>query len=567
MKIPLNEFEQHIDESILKRGLSYLKKGHVHEPLKISPGEYEVIVEGTENYTVRLTLNNDVITEHVCNCPYDKGPVCKHVAAVIFYFLQDELELNKKKKRAPKSTKAKAPKRKTIAQQVDELLEKTSHDELKGFLREKAKENKAFRNMFMSYFARHSDDQSKQFYENHLKSILNAAKDRHGMIWLSPARVVNSEVSSLLESAQKQMDKRNFETAVNIITAVMEQMTAALQFSEDSNGDIGGCVYEAYDMLDAVVQEKDLPEESRKMILDYCFSAFDKKTYEGWDWHIGVLRLASMLVKTEPEIDRIMRQADQIHNSDWDKEAAQNLMHQVLLHHKSKAAANQFVEQNITNHYLRKKAIANAIDNKDYEKARKLAQDGVEHDMKDKPGLAKQWYDWLLVIAQNQNDTEKIIEHARYLFIDNFQPEQDYYQILKEHVQPEKWGGFVEDLVRDMEAKSRWLDTDLIADIYIREEWWDKLLALVKKSYHFSTIEYYEKYLKAHYADEIVGIYAEEILRYMEHNMGRKHYQKACRYLRRMIKLGGREQANEVISQLRTKYSNRKALLEELERV
>ena len=48
--------------------------------------------------------------------------------------------------------------------------------------------------------------------------------------------------------------------------------------------------------------------------------------------------------------------------------------------------------------------------------------------MQDKPGLAKEWYDWLLKIAQAQDNTERIIEYARYLFIDNFRSEQEYYQ-------------------------------------------------------------------------------------------------------------------------------------------
>jgi uncharacterized Zn finger protein len=86
MKIPLNSFEQYIDETILKRGFQYFKKGLVNEPEELMPGEYEAIVEGTEPYTVTLTNKNDVVTEYVCSCPYEMGPVCKHVAAVFFIY-------------------------------------------------------------------------------------------------------------------------------------------------------------------------------------------------------------------------------------------------------------------------------------------------------------------------------------------------------------------------------------------------------------------------------------------------------------------------------------------------
>jgi hypothetical protein len=71
MKIPLNSFEQYIDETILKRGFQYFKKGLVHEPEEVMKGNYESIVEGTEPHTVNLTIKNFVVTEYVCTCPYD----------------------------------------------------------------------------------------------------------------------------------------------------------------------------------------------------------------------------------------------------------------------------------------------------------------------------------------------------------------------------------------------------------------------------------------------------------------------------------------------------------------
>ena len=99
MQIPLDQFEQVIDEKILQRGLTYFKKGLVHELEEVSPNTYEAIVEGTEDYTVRLTVENNVVTDYNCDCPYDLGPVCKHVAAVIFS-LQEE-ELGRKPRKTP----------------------------------------------------------------------------------------------------------------------------------------------------------------------------------------------------------------------------------------------------------------------------------------------------------------------------------------------------------------------------------------------------------------------------------------------------------------------------------
>jgi len=566
MQIPLNQFEQFIDETILKRGLQYFKNGHVHEPEEISPGEYEAIVEGSEDYTVQLTLKNGTITEYVCDCPYDMGPVCKHVAAVIFYLQQDELELNKKTKRAKTGETSIPTKRKTVAQQVDELLEKATHDELKQFIKEKAAQNPPFRNLFLSSFAQHNSDESKELYVKQVKSILKTASDRHGFIDWSASRIVGIAIANLLESAQKQITNRNYKSAVFICTAVMEQMTEALQYSDDSNGDIGGSVDAAYEMLYAIAQEQ-LSEEIRKIIIEYCFTSFDKQIYSGWDWHIGVLRLVALLLKTEDETERIFKQIDKAQRSDYERDEAQSIKYDILLKTKGENAAEKYLEQNITNSNLRREAIQKALKKKNFDKAISLAKDGVNCDLKDKPGLAKEWYDWLLKIAQAQNDTEKIIEYARMLFIDNFRNEQDYYQILKQHVKYENWKAFIEAVIQDITTKKRWLDSSLIASILIKEEWWDRLLELVKKTPDLNTIDHYEKHLSKHYANEIVELYANGILKYMKNSMKRDHYQNACRYIRKIIKLGARDKANEIISYLRTEYPKRKALLEELDKV
>jgi uncharacterized Zn finger protein len=566
MQIPLNQFEQYIDETILKRGLQYFKKGHVHEPEEISPGNYEAIVEGTEDYTVQLTLKNGIITEYVCDCPYDMGPVCKHVAAVILYLQQDDLELNKKTKRAKTDQTSNPVKRKTVAQQVDELLEKASHDELKKFVREKASQNAPFSNLFLSSFAQYNSDESKELYVKQVKSILKTASDRHGFIDWSASRLVGNAVDNLLESAQKQINNRNYKSAVFICTAIMEQMTEALQYSDDSNGDIGGSIDAAYEMLHTIAQEQS-SEEIRKLIIEYCFTSFDRQIYSGWDWHIGVLRLTALLLKTEEETERIFKQIDKAQRSDYEREEAQSIKYNILLKTKGENTAEKYLEQNITNSNLRREAIQKALKMKNFEKAISLAKDGINYDLKDKPGLAKEWYDWLLRIAQAQNDSEKIIEYARLLFIDNFRNEQDYYQILKQYVKPEKWNTFVESVIQDITSKKRWLDTGLIASIFIKEEWWDRLLELVKKSPDLNTIDHYEKYLSKNYSNEIVELYATGILKYMKNSMGRDHYQNACRYIRKIIKLGARDKANEIISYLRTEYPKRKALMEELNKV
>ena len=566
MQIPLDQFEHIIDEKILQRGLTYFKKGHVHELEEISPNTYEAIVEGTEDYTVRLTVENNVVTDYRCDCPYDLGPVCKHVVAVILSLQEEELGLTKKAEKSKKTSKQGTKRSKSVATQIDELMDKASVEELKELIRTEATKNAIFRNHVLSHLEHYNENVSKELYQKQLKAMIRSATDRYGFIDWNKARALGRAVYELLDSAKKQANRGNFEKAAIICFAVMEEMRAAFDSADDSNGDIGGCIDEAFNLLGEMAATCD-SLSIRRQIFEFCMDMFKKGVFDGWDWHTSLLTMAARLVASDEDFDQVLALIDKKQHSDYHRERLQLIKYGLLLDRKGETVANQFLEQNIDNSDFRTMAIEKALEQKNFAKAVKLAEDGVKADLKDKPGLAKEWYDWLLKIAQAQDDEPKIIEYARYLLIDNFRNEQDYYQILKEHVKPEKWEAFVDGIVHEIKTKRRWYDTGLVGSLYIREEKWDKLWEMVKENPTLTTIERYETCLSKHYSDEMTDMYASLILDFLERNMGRDHYQTACRYIRRMIKLGGKAKADKLIAQLRILYAKRPALMQELDRV
>jgi hypothetical protein len=132
---------------------------------------------------------------------------------------------------------------------------------------------------------------------------------------------------------------------------------------------------------------------------------------------------------------------------------------------------------------------------------------------------------------------------------------------------PENWNNYVEQIIKEKNVQRRHIDFSFNAQIFIWEEQWENLFNLVKHNVSFGILESYEKYLLKDYSNEISDIYQTQILQYMKTNISRNHYQAACRYLRKMKKMGAKEKANFVIQQLKTLYPQRKALMEELEKV
>lgn len=561
MEIPLNQFEQVIDEKILKLGLSYYKQGRVNELDEVSPGCYETIVKGTENYTVRLLVKNGIITDFSCNCPYDWGPVCKHIAATIFNLQEKVLGYVDQQPKAKRQ-----PRGKNAATQIKEMLAKATKEELEQFIIDEASNNAVLRSHILTVFDKYNDTITTTNYLTIINALVKKVVDRHGFVDWRGARIVGNTVAEMLDNAKKHLDNQSYDKVLPVAFAVVEGLREVNECSDDSSGDIGGCISMAIALLEKTAEECSRPEISR-LVFDTCIKYYGKEYYKGYGWDNDFLRIAASLVSDDKDFTSVMNLLEKPHASEYELNDIQLIKYNLLKKIKGDAVADEFLETNLSNPILRRLAIEQSITNRNFEKAIKLAKDGIKNDEARYPGLAKDWYEYLLKTAQAQHDTSKIIEYARFLFVDGFKREQDYYQILKDNVDSQQWPSFFEILISDIRKHNRYDCASRIADIYVREEMWNRLFAVVKEKQSLSYTSSYEKYLSADYAEQLAEMYAKMILIYMEDNMGRGCYQEACRYIRRMKKLGASVQAEKVISTLRTLYPKRKALMEELANV
>jgi hypothetical protein len=565
MSIPLSQFLQLADPVILDRGRDYFRNGHVISFEEIEPGEYEAVVEGTDDYIVNLTVVNGSLEEYSCTCPYDYGSVCKHIVAAVLYLQKDQNLVPENDNKAGKVKKP-AFKKKTVAEQVDELLESVTHDDLKEFIKKKCISDPSFRRLFISGLLYKTAVESPEKYREQVRSILKSAKDRDNFIPWSRVRSVGIPVNSLLDTALGHVNSGNWLSACYICFPVAEEMVKALDYADDSNGDIGDNINLAFNIL-ARISDSDIPEDIRNYLFDNVLKEYKKGIFSGWDWQISLLEMAVQLVKTDTEAKKVMSLLNAHSHSGYESEQMTRLEYELIRKISGEAEAQKILEQNLDIPDLRRNAITKALNENSFKKAEALATEGIEKDSEEKPGLAKEWYDWLLKIAMRKGDKGKIIEYARYLFIDGFRHDQDYYAILKRNTDPAQWSDFVEKIISEIKRRDHWSDVDVIAKIYIEEQWWQRLLDIVRGISHLPSVSHYERYLSDKYPAELAEIYEKVIREYLKRVEGRNHYREACRYIKRMIKLGARRRVNELILYLRREYPKRRALLEELDRI
>ncbi len=559
----IDHFEHEIDEVILKRGLSYFKKGYVSELTEISNGTYQAFVEGSEVYEVHLKLKQDLITEHRCSCPYDLGPVCKHVAAVLFQLVYEKNEPQNSYHERAKKKSIKKTLKETVDVQINQLLEKISDEAIRSFILEYSLENKEFRTALTIRFA--EDNGTVSYYRKIIKAILTSAGKSRGFIERNRVGVVGLKVHQLMQQARLTVDNGNTLSGMQACVAVLEEMTKALQFADDSNGDIGGNIDDAMSLLYEIAGNRDLKESMRKSLWDYCLEAYSKKIFEDWDWHFGMLELAAVIIKDKHEAEIVLNILKNIKGRDYLTQNAQLLQIAILNKTGDVKAAQRMMEANLNNPGIREMTIQKLIGEKNFTKAKKIADEGMELNKKTSPGYQSTWMKYLLQIANTLKQKDEIISCARWFILEG-KNVHACLALVKENLSTADYRQFIEALLSHLYKKSEW-NKETVISIYIFEQCWPELLDILKSSPWLQEIEQYESYLKKDFSTELAILYATAIQNELEQQASRNKYKFIIRYIRRIQKLGATLIAQNLITQLREKYNNRPALLEELGRV
>ncbi len=92
MSIHIDRFEEEIHFLIAERGKEYFDAHQVLMLQQTTEG-WSAVIEGSETYQVLLE-GHDVISQWHCTCPFGHGPVCKHIAAVL-YGVREEILINR----------------------------------------------------------------------------------------------------------------------------------------------------------------------------------------------------------------------------------------------------------------------------------------------------------------------------------------------------------------------------------------------------------------------------------------------------------------------------------------
>jgi uncharacterized Zn finger protein len=562
MQLSLENFKKEIASHILQRGRDYYDDGCVVSLEEIGDGHWLAKVEGTELYIVKIEQNAEGGIYHTCTCPYDWGPTCKHVAAVLYAIEAAFQEYFDGKPTRPRK------KRTTRKEKVRTILENLPKQELVEILTEFAGNDRQIALALLARFG--SEGESKKAYIRMAKDALKLGQGRGGFIDYWGAPDAARGLLEMLNRARKFLRQGKSTEAIPIAQAILETVIPAIEHADDSMGALGECIDSACKILEKAAA--DLEGTARHELFDYCLAKAPFDPFVDWDWCWFLAQLAADLIATQEERKRLFAVLDQMATrrgttfddrpfslNRFDHERAALIKLTVIQSEDGEEAALNFIKEHVHHHPFRQRLIKHYMESDDLEEVKRLCQEWLDHYSQQAPGLREEYLGTLLNVSQMEGEKSEIVRLARELFLDT--AKFGYYDFLRQMTHEEEWPGFVEDLINDVEERSR--GKHVQAQIYLREGMWERLLE-VSLDAGQSYLDSYREYLEPRFPEEIFNAYKQIVYKKLSRTSSRAVYAEAAEYLVRMDKMGYGMETRETKKDLIIKYGRRKAMIEEL---
>ncbi|MCE5196154.1 MAG: hypothetical protein LLG09_03365 [Negativicutes bacterium] len=570
----LNNLENYIDQKILARGLAYFKENRVLSIEAIGDNEYEAKVEGTELYTVAVTLDEeDHIIDSVCTCPYDMGEYCKHQVAVFFGLR--EMKGDSGRQSGDSGTQPPAVITKPLIEKQDqppairEILAGRQKEELIDFLLKIASAHEEIRRQIEFDFFNGSEIEEIKQSIRLIRTYIDQYADCHGDVSYENVYQASEGAGLVLEKARANLQKRKNLQAVQLALCVIHEMLSLIQSADDSDGVISGEIEESLAFIEEVIEIGELNQSDQQSIFELLAEETISSRYRDWTgWQLSYLECCSKLADTQvlrDECDRLftLTIADKDENS-WSGsyfiERVKLIRYNTIKRNEGPDQAREFIEENLKYTSFRVMAIENAMQEQDYAKAEKLALAGEDLDQ-NSSGLVKRWKEYRYAMYKETGNLEKQRAIAReFIFDGNY----EYYRELKRTYCANEWLSVYPQIILQLEEQKK-THYAVYSQILIEEAEKQKLLQYLQESP--SEIESFYQYLLPEFQDAVYTIFLRHIEQTAAKSSDRKAYQHVCSIIGSLKRAGGDKQALANKQELLLRYQKKPAFRDELSKI
>ena len=506
-------------------------------------------------YTIKIKLDADKKkSAFSCSCPSDYYP-CKHIP-IIESAIYSRIQEDKK-----------TPKEKGVI--VEEIVKKTSHQELIDFIIGQAKYNPQFTNTILLKFSHKSNLDGENKYRLILHKALKKVQFDYDDLYDYHEDSIEIDVlAEWIEKAKEYLAQKDYKEAVAIAKACIEEYA---EWMENTDSDIADYIDPCYQEVpfEILSEAASTAEINTNELFQYCKAEMVKPKYDGTDFcdhfnHLlkefaGTDNAAEFLNLQDAFLDKI------IDKSSYEAEKILQLKIDYYNKNNQLKLAHKIISENIQIESFRKEVVKQKIAGKKYTEAKKLIDDFISVSQNNNVYYNSNWYELLLEIAQKENDIP-VIRKVAFAFIENnFQAK--YYRIYKSTYNSGEWIHEVEKIIGHYSGGKHY-SNDSIADVLAEEKDAERLIKYIEKHPSVENIDKYHLHFSSSFPEATLALFRKAINQYAEKNTGRNHYEHIVDLMKKMNRIkDGKKAVNDMINQYKIQYKNRKALIEILNKI
>jgi len=551
-------------------------------------------------YRVQVELDQVGIAEASCTCLYEYGGYCKHIVALLLAYLH-------------------RPKSFTVRKAPAELLADLDHNDLIAILTKLIQEQPDLNDRIEAMTSVPLKSKKKrrkkvdiEVYRRHILDIVHSLDGmRMSEAYWHVGGLAN-QLREVQESAVKFLDAGDAETALEILLVVLEEASQAIEYIDDSDGELGGFVGDLGTSLAEAILSMELSQVERdglvrrlEKLIDYA----DDYGMEG-NLHIAVQAAKFGWNDIPKEVEPLRRTAHKFDEDegtdDWDEDEDREKEDDFELHEWSGPAVSGFDDltdaklnvldrQGRAEEYLALckkegrhlryalklcdlKQVAEAVKyakkhlstaEESLQVARRLRESRLvaeaieigEHGLKlkgSKAGLGE----WLGPVEEAQGRTKQAL--TAWLAAFGGHPSLETYKTIK-RLSESGWGRLRPEVMAKLRKS---YDKQVLAEVYLLEEEWDEAIKVAeRRDAWYPVVETVADGVIHHRPEWVVQISLKHAERLLSEAKS-KNYPIAAAWLKRAKQayklLGKTDEWKRYLGETKEKYKRRPALQNQL---
>ena len=556
---------------ILERGYDYYCEGAV-ENMEISDDIIRADVLGSEDYEVEISLSGGEVTDMYCSCPYaSDGRNCKHMAAVLYEWSENEAEEKKEEENAintdlfqPAHTVNSCKKKRNA---VEELVGGANEEDVRSFLAAVLAEDEKLLLRFHNTINKQVTREDINNYIRQVDIIADRYLGRNHLISYYEADGFISELEEIIdEDVRRMIDNGNYLSAFEVMNYIFVLIGGVDM--DDSDGGTGMLADKIYQLwLELLVKVS--PEEKRKMF-DWFTSHLDGSVIDYLEEYIEQIIVGEFEEKEyeQAKLDFIedMIARSERKGSDWGRDygVGKWAVRYLEMLQEKKASDEQIEEvckKYWKNSSVRRFYVDICMEKKEYDHVLQILDECILLD-KQYRGLISEYSKKKKEIYLLQGNRSAYIEQLWKLVLEHEPGNLELYRELKKQYTADEWLVKREEIFEKLPAHAH------VEKLYEEEKLYDRLLAYVLNSPGLYALQEYEKVLKKEYPEQILNKYKDEVSRMAVRTSDRKNYAHLVSLLRKMQQIkGGSKLVEQIVVEWKIKYKNRPAMMDELEKL